>query len=200
MSEEKPIITIDPIIRGKIAADYLMQTANPAIPVTFVRQNIMSGKPKFIIIHDSSCLNHSNSALLIDGPASAIGALKVENIVKSNYNDYNYHFIVDRIDKDYEVITGRPMSMRCDFPDLDKKYQNAIHVIILCDLSVELPSNRLYKILAYRCLAPLIKSLRIGSDPSGIILFHKDITNKDISCPGDFLAREILISQVKRFL
>ena len=88
MSEDKPIITIDPIIRGKIATDYLMQTANPAIPVTFVRQNIMSGKPKFIIIHDSSCLNHSNSALLIDGPASAIGALKVENIVKSNYNDY----------------------------------------------------------------------------------------------------------------
>lgn len=187
-------------IRNRITANYLMQVVNPPLPVTFDSRNKLTGKPKHIIIHDSNCLNYATSALIMDGPNTAVGALKVENIVKSGYNDYNYHFIVDRIDKDYEVISGRPINMRCDHPSLDKRYQDSIHVIILCDLNIELPDNRLYKILAYRCLAPLIKMLKIG-EPNGAILFHKDIeTKRDVKCPGDFLARELLVSTTKRYL
>lgn len=191
----------DKLVNNIIKGNYLMALTNPKLPGTFKRGDKFTSKPKYIIIHDSNCLNHTDAALLTMTSQPSIGSLKVNNIVKDGDSDYNYHFIVDKIGEDYEVIAGRPMSYHCNFDGIDKAYEDSIHVIILCDLNVDMPDNRLYKILAYRCLAPLVKMLKIASDPSKAVFFHDEIETKtDIRCPGDFLAKELLLSQIRRYL
>jgi len=198
----KVLINKDPKIINQIVGKVLLRTNMP-IPNTFKRGQRISNKPTSIIVHDTNCLNHTNSVLKIDSPKTGMGALKMDNVVKNNFKDINYHYILDRLGDDYEIICGRPINMRCEHDDIDKRYADSIHVIILSDLNVDVPKTRVYNILAYRCLAPVMKMLKIGSDPKSVIQFHDDLMIKNennISCPGEFLSREMLISQTRRYL
>lgn len=195
-------LNVDEKVRERISQNYLNALVNPKIPGSFNRGDRINSKPKYIVIHDSSCLNNIESALITDSEQIGVGALKIASIRKLGLDDYNFHFIVDKIGEDYEVVAGRPMTVKCDFPDLDPVYQNSLHVIILCDLNIDMPNNRLYKVLSYRCLAPLLKMLKISSDPYKAIVFHRDVETKrkDLKCPGDFLAKEVLMAQVRRYM
>ena len=184
-------------------AKFLNRIRNPKMPMALIRNKRFTTRPKNIILHDVNCLNSTNAALNIDGPDLAIGALKVENISIANNKDLNFHFIIDRYDQDYEIITGRPMNCLCHHDDIDSAFENSLHVMILSDLNVDVPSQRFYKILAYRCLAPLIRMLRMGNDPQTVLKYHDDILKTGTEkhkCPGDFLVRELLVSQTRRFL
>lgn len=188
---------------NRIYNKYLARMANLPLPKNFVRGNRFSVRPKFIVIHDSNCLNHSDSTLVVDGPQTAMGALKSINISRDSLKDLNYHFIVDRLGNDYEVITGRPINTYCQHDDIDTAFKDSLHVIILSDLNVEVPETRFYQILAYRCLAPMIRMLKMGGNPGSIIKFHDEIKadkTNNIKCPGDFLVRELLVSQTRRYL
>ncbi len=201
MIKHKLTLNEDTLTKNIIRGNYLMALVNPKLPGAFKRGDKFTSKPKYIIIHDSNCLNHTDAALITTSREPTVGNLKINNIVKNGDDDYNYHFIVDKIGDDYEVIAGRPMNIHCHFDNIDKAYEDSIHVIILCDLNVDMPDNRLYKILAYRCLAPLVKMLKIASDPSKAVFFHDEIeTKSDKRCPGDFLAKELLLSQIRRYL
>lgn len=195
-------LNTDELVNNLIKSNYLKAMVNPKLPGTFKRGDKFTSKPKYIMIHDTSCLNHTNSALITNSPEVGLGPLKKENIIQSGYSDYNFHYIIDKIGDDYEVISGRPLNVHCDFPDIDESYNDTIHVIILCDLNIDLPDNRMYKVLAYRCLAPLLKMLKIASDPSKAIIFHNEVETKrkDLKCPGDFLAKELLVAQVRRYM
>lgn len=190
-------------VKSQIYGKFLNRVGNVPLPATFIRTKRFATRPTWIIIHDTNCLNHSDSVLTIDGPNTGMGALKMNDINKDGLADVNFHFIVDQLSKDYEVIAGRPVSVMAKHDDIESAYNNALHVIILSDLNVDLPKIRLYKILAYRCLAPMIKMLKMGSDPANIIKFHDQVMkdkNSSIKCPGDFLAREMLIDQTRRHL
>lgn len=203
MSNELTLkINRDKGVNERIKSNYLMSLTNPKLPASFKRGNRITGKPKYIIIHDSNCLNHTDAALITMTQQPSIGSLKSNTIIKDGDMDYNYHYILDKIGEDYEIIAGRPINMRCDYPDLDSSYADSMHVIILCDLNVDMPDNRMYKVLAYRCLAPLLKMLKISSDPSSAIVFHNELQTKrnNLKCPGDFLAKELLVSQVRRYM
>lgn len=188
---------------NRIHTKFLSRVNNLPLPKNFVRGERFSVRPTSIIIHDSNCLNHSDSTLVVDGPQTGMGALKSINISRDSLKDINYHFIVDRLGNDYEIITGRPINTYCKHDDIDSPFKNSLHVIILSDLNVEVPETRFYQVLAYRCLAPMIRMLKMGGNPDSIIKFHDEVKTKDsnnIKCPGDFLVRELLVSQTRRYL
>lgn len=200
---DKVLLSNDPTIMNSISTKMLNRVSNVKLPMTFNRGKRFTNKPTHIVIHDSNCLNHSDSVLDIDSPKTAIGSLKINDITKDKHKDLNFHYIVDRIGPDYEVISGRPINILCEHDDIHSQFKASIHVMILCDLNVEVPKPRMYQIIAYRCLAPIIRMLRIAGDPRTAIRFHSDIMkdNKDdIQCPGSFLAKELLIAQARRYL
>ena len=200
---DKVLLNNDPTIMDSIISKALNRATNVPLPARFSRGKRFTNKPTHIIIHDSNCLNHSDSVLDIDSPKTSIGALKINNITKEHHKDINFHYVVDRLGNDYEIIAGRPINIQCEHPDIPSQYKLAIHVIILADLNVEVPKTRMYQVLAYKCLAPSIRMLKIGGDPKTVIRFHSDIMieNKDnITCPGAFLAKELLIAQARRYL
>jgi len=192
----------DESVRFQIFSKYLNRVNNVPLPATFTRiERFSNTKPTNIIVHDTGCLNHSDSVLNLDGPNTGMGALKMNDISKDGFKDVNFHFIVDRLGADYEIISGRPISSMCQHSDIDSSFNLSIHVIILSDLNVDIPKMRLYQILSYRCISPLMRMLKIGSDPNGVIKFHSEVTtDKKIKCPGDFLSRELLVDQARRFL
>ena len=191
-------LNTDKNIINQIHNNILKMSSNIQLPKNFVRLKQFTGKPKYIVIHDSNCLNHTDATLDVDTERTAMGALKRTNISKGNLKDLNYHYVIDRIGKDYEIISGRPISAQCNHPDIEKVFPMSLHVIILFDMNVEIPINRLYQIISYRCLAPLIRMLKLGS-PNNVIKFHDD-GNEKSHCPGEFLAKELLVAQVRRYI
>lgn len=189
-------------VRQEIFTKYLARTSNVPLPSNFTRIKRFKTRPSWIIIHDTSCLNHTDSVLDVDGAATGMGALKMNDIARNGYRDINFHYILDKLSKDYEVISGRPISEHCEHNDIQSPYVSSIHVLILSDLNIDLPKSRLYQILAYRCLAPLIRMLKMGSDPGSVIRFHDEVMKEknNIRCPGSFLARELLLAQTRRYM
>ena len=197
-------ISSNPEIIDEIGKKFLYRVRNVPLPKTFTKISRFTTRPKYIIIHDTNCLSHADSTLNVDSPDTAIGSLKIKNIAQDSLKDINYHYVVDKIGNDYEILIGRPMNSLCDHKEtIEPQYEFSIHVIYLTDLNVEVPETRFYQILAYKCLAPLIRMLKIGGDPKNVIRFHDEVKTKsfgETKCPGDFLARELLIAQTRRFL
>ena len=62
----------------------------------------------------------------------------------------------------------------------------------------KIPEKRCYEILAFRVLNPFMKMFHIAPNK---IKFHNEVSdNKDLSCPGDFIDKEVVISMVRRFV
>jgi hypothetical protein len=197
-------IVLDTEKQNRILNKFLARVNNLPLPKNLTRLKRFSSKVKHIIIHDTNCLNHSDSMLIVDSPKTGMGSLKAANITRDNLKDLNYHFILDRIGNDVEILAGRPIHSICEHEDIDRSINDSsLHIIILSDLNVDIPKTRMYQILAYRCLAPMIRMLKIGSDPQSVIRLHSEVQteNKDnIICPGDFLVKELLIAQTRRYL
>jgi len=113
--------------------------------------------------------------------------------------DINYHYVIDKIKEDYIPIVCRPITYLCDWPDIDVNINNrALHVSLLGSYDIKIPEVRLLEVLAYRLLNPFLKIYALN--PSRI-MFHNEVSsNKDLSCPGEFLNKEKIISLVRRFV
>ena len=62
----------------------------------------------------------------------------------------------------------------------------------------KVPVVRLYEILAFRLLNPMLKLFAI---PPSKIKLHRDVSSiEDLSCPGDFFNEGKLITLVRRFV
>jgi hypothetical protein len=71
-------------------------------------------------------------------------------------------------------------------------------VALLGSYDFKIPEQRLYEILAYRLLNPIMKQFIIN--PS-LIYFHHEISNKkDETCPGTFIDKNKIITMVRRFV
>ena len=101
--------------------------------------------------------------------------------------------------KDYNVIVARPFVYLCEWEDIEANINNrAIHIALMGNYDFKVPQSRLYQILAYRIINPL---LRLYSLSPNRIKFHREVSsNENLSCPGDFLDRGRVVAQVKRFI
>ena len=112
--------------------------------------------------------------------------------------DINYHYIVDKIDEDYQPIVCRPFVYLCDWNDIQPDINNsAIHIALLGSYDFVIPPKRLYEVLSYRLLNPMLKMFNITPNK---IKLHKDVSDEDISCPGDFIDPIVIESMVRKYV
>jgi len=154
-------------------------------------------KALFVVLHHTSELYDQTEAF-IDSPAFQLPYL-VNGVMEQKTIDINYHFVVERVRDDFQVFSCMPLSYICKWTDIPKSINNgSIHIAVLGNYNVVMPLPRLYEVLAYRCINPLMKTLKL---PVSRLKFHREIsTDKELDCPGIFLKKHLLISQMRRFV
>lgn len=151
---------------------------------------------RWIIIHHTIELYPQPEAK-IDNSKYQLPAL-FKGVLEQKTGDINYHYVIEKVKEDYIPIVTRPFVYLCQWDDIDININNrALHVALLGSYDFKVPDRRLYEVLAYRVLNPFLKMYHIS--PSRI-LFHRDVSNQDISCPGEFMDMGRVISLVRRFV
>jgi hypothetical protein len=119
--------------------------------------------------------------------------------LEQNHPDINYHYVIEKVKEDYIPIACRPISHLCEWDDIHPDINNrAFHVALLGNYDIKIPEKRLYDILAYRLLNPIMKIYHLT--PSRIKL-HSEVTNiKDLTCPGEFVNKNIIIAMTRKFV
>jgi hypothetical protein len=152
-------------------------------------------RPRYIIIHDVSCQVADAAELRIDNEKFQTNELRTREYTEVMQPDLNYHFIVEKIKTDYEVLLGRPFAVHCEYDDIINPYNFAFHICVMGNYDYDIPDRRMYQKIAYSILAPLMRTFKI---PPPRILLHSEIsTNKELNCPGTFFDKKLLISYMK---
>jgi len=151
-------------------------------------------RPKYIIIHDVSCMAQESAILRLDNAKPQTNDLRIWNYTKDMVPDLNYHFIVEKIKEDYEVLLGRPFAVHCDYTDIKSPFNFAFHICIMGNFSYDIPEVRLYQKICYNILSPLMRLYKINADK---IYLHSELTDDEINCPGDFFDKQRLLNYLK---
>ena len=152
---------------------------------------------KWIIIHHTAEMYPQPEAK-IDNNKFQLPVL-YNGVLEDKTGDINYNYVLEKIKDDYHVIVTRPFVYKCDFPDISNDINNrAIHVALLGSYDFKIPEVRLYEVLAYRLLNPFMKMFHM---PPSKIKLHRDVSsNKDLTCPGEFVERSRIEALVRRFV
>lgn len=120
-------------------------------------------------------------------------------VLEQNGIDINYHYVIEKIKEDYIPIACRPLTYLCQWDDIHPDINNrAFHVALLGNYDLKIPEKRLYEILAYRVLNPIIKIYKLT--PSRIKLHSEVTNNKELTCPGDFVNKNIIVAMTRKFV
>lgn len=167
------------------------------MPLKVSRLKLRRTKVKWIILHHTAEL-YPAPAAQIDNATYQLPAI-MGNVLEQAGSDINYNYVIERVKEDYIPITCRPFVALCDFPDIDANINKAaIHIAMLGSYDVKIPEKRLYEVLGYRLLSPFLK---LFSLPPARIRLHNEVSNnKDLTCPGDFVDKAVIISMAKRFV
>jgi hypothetical protein len=167
------------------------------IPLKPSLMKLRRGKPRWIILHHTSEL-YENPMAKIDNSKFQMKGLS-NGVLEMKQSDVNYHYVIDRIDEDYYPIVCRPIVYLCDWDDIDLNMNNrAIHIALLGSYDFTIPPKRLYEVLAFRLLNPMLKLFTLAPDR---IKLHRDVSsNKELTCPGDFIDPAVVESMVRRFV
>jgi hypothetical protein len=152
----------------------------------------------YLILHDLSCNFSQLGEFNIDNPKSQINRLRATDFQINKQLDLNFHFLIERIGDDFEILLGRPMSSLCQYDDIPKNINDvSIHIGIMGNCKFYIPENRFYKILAYRIVTPLIQMTRINRPR---VFLHSEVSEKKIECPGPLFEKERLTSIINEQL
>jgi len=152
---------------------------------------------KWIILHHTAEMYENPEARIDNAKYQLPGVMK--GVLEKKQGDVNYHYVIDKIKEDYIPIVTRPFVYLCDWPDIDLNINNrAIHVAMLGSYDFKVPVKRMYEVMAFRLLNPFMKMY--GLSPSRIKLHNEVSSNEDLTCPGDFVDKAVIISMVRRFV
>jgi len=167
------------------------------IPFKMSQLKVRHTKVKWIIIHHSVC-QYPAPESRIDNPKFQLQGL-ANGVLEQKMADINYHYVIDKIKEDYQVLVCRPFVTLCEYPDIDPNInKKAIHVALLGSYDFKIPQKRCYNVLAYRLLNPFMKMY--GLNPKRI-LFHNQVSkNKDLTCPGDFIDKAVIEAMVRKYV
>lgn len=153
-------------------------------------------RTKWIILHHTAEI-YEIPASRIDNPKYQMPGL-FKGVLEKKQGDVNYHYVIDKIQEDYVPIVCRPIVYMCEWDDIHPDINNAaIHVALMGSYSFKVPERRCVEILAFRVLNPLLKIF--GLAPARI-KFHRDVTDEDTDCPGEFVDRAVIEAMVRRFV
>ena len=151
---------------------------------------------KWIILHHTSEL-YPQPAAKIDNSTFQLPEL-FKGVLEQKTGDINYHYVIEKVKEDYMAFVTRPFVYLCEWDDIDVNINNrAIHVALLGSYDLKIPDKRLYEVLAFRVLNPFLKMFHLS--PSKI-KFHRDVSNEEITCPGDFMDMGRVEALVRRFV
>lgn len=158
---------------------------------------VRRGTPKWIILHHTAELYDLPEAR-IDNPKYQLPALS-KGVLEKKQGDVNYHYVIERIQDEFIPAVYRPIVYLCKWDDISPDINNrAIHIALLGSYDFTIPTRRLYEILAFRLLNPMLKMW--GLSPNKI-KFHRDVSsNKELTCPGDFVDPAVVEAQVRRYV
>jgi len=152
---------------------------------------------KWVIIHHTAEMYENPEARIDNSKYQLPGLFK--GVLELKQGDVNYHYVIEKIKEDYVALVTRPFPYLCEWPDIDDNINNrAIHVALLGNYDLKIPEKRMYDILAYRVLNPMMKMFNIT--PSKIKL-HKEVSNdEDTYCPGEFINPGRIITATRRYV
>jgi len=154
-------------------------------------------KPKYIILHHTWEEYNIFPDSKVDNASIQIPSIW-NQVLSKKENEVNYHYIIEKIKDDFIPTLARPLPYICDYKDIEKDFNRySIHVAVLGNYDIKIPDYRLYSILAYKVINPILRIY--GLSPSRIKL-HNEVSNKKISCPGEFFDKDRLINQIRRFV
>ena len=154
-------------------------------------------KPNCIILHHTADF-YDKSEIIIDNPKFQSRSL-YNNAHEKAEPDINFNYYVEQVKDDYFAFIRRPISFLCDYDDIPKHLNDrAIHIALVGDMSMKVPTKREYEILAYKLISPICKIYVI---PQTRIYLHNEVSEKeDLVCPGWFLDKDIVISMMKKYI
>jgi len=165
------------------------------IPLRATNYKLSESWPPAVIIHHSAC-RFNIPELEMDKTTFQTDKLHNINYSKRR-KETGFNFIVERVRNDFHVICSQPLMTQCEYQDIDEKYWRGVHICLMGNYNKDIPMNRMYKVLSYRILAPLMRLFIIKEED---ILFHSTISNEDISCPGEFMNKEKLLMSLRNVL
>lgn len=169
------------------------------IPFKPSRLSMRRRPVKYLIIHHTAEL-YPQEAARIDNSKYQINSL-FNGVLEDKSPDINYHFVLDKIKDDYVAVTCRPFVTLCEWNDISDDINNAaLHIALLGSYDFKVPEKRAYEVLAYRIVNPLLKMFGLPQSDTRILLHSEVSSDEDLSCPGEFFDKAILISMVKRFV
>lgn len=150
---------------------------------------------KYVILHDVSCNFEGLGEFYTDNVKAQINRLRTADYIMNGQNDINFHYLIERLDEDYEVVIGRPLSAMCEYDDIpDNINRTAVHVGMMGNFNYKIPGNRFYQQMAYKIISPLVQQYHIQRDR---ILLHDEVSIKeDLECPGKLFDKQKLLAMV----
>ena len=86
------------------------------LPLIFRKQKPFTKSPRFIVIHSTDCVVSDDVALKLDKKKSFQSArMRLDVISIQKQYDIPYHYVIERVEKDFEVITFHPLHSPVDF-------------------------------------------------------------------------------------
>lgn len=167
------------------------------IPIRPSELNYADKWPKYIVIHHTEELDIKDGAVKYDLPKVQIQRLQQNVYRKYQKTQLPYHFVVDKLENnDYTIHIGKPLlTISDEFLDLDDEYLEGIHIALIGDYNNDIPDDRLYHILAFKLIIPLMKMLRINENN---VVRHSDVSlDPENTCPGSIFNLAKLKSFIK---
>jgi N-acetylmuramoyl-L-alanine amidase len=127
--------------------------------------------PTHIMIHHS---------LTEDGESLSWQAIRAYHTLFNKWADIGYHYGVERVNGDVEVLVGRPESDVAAACKEGKMNERAIHVCCVGNFDTTPPSPQVIDKLIKYVVVPLMKRYKI---PIGNIVAHRDYASYK-TCPG----------------
>jgi N-acetylmuramoyl-L-alanine amidase len=140
--------------------------------------------PTHIMVHHS---------LTADDEALSWQAIRAYHTVFNKWDDIGYHYGVEKLGNEYEVLGGRPESDVAAACREGKMNEKAIHVCCVGNFDKVPPSPQLLAKLVKYVLVPLVKRYKI---PWGNIIAHRDYAGYK-TCPGRLFDMDKLRELVK---
>jgi len=158
------------------------------IPLRMTNVKLAESWPPAIVLHHTACK--------VDKPELSIDKANFQTqkfhnqSYRINRAETGFHFIVDRVEGDFQIVVSQPLMTLCVYEDIEEKYWRAIHIALMGNYNKDIPMTRLYKVLGYRLLAPVMRLFLLSE--SDIFLHSALSTDDSVTCPGEFVDMEKL--------
>jgi len=151
--------------------------------------------PTHIVIHHTA-EDGVPETFKFDNSKFQTGLLQTKKYQLTKNPNTKYNIIIERIGDDFHPIMSQPLFTKCEWEDIPEEYHSSVHVGILGDYDMDIPMTRLYLVLGFKVLFPLTRMFRLKVDR---IVFHRDISNQDITCPGELFDLDKVRMFARRF-